>query len=156
MPGVDSYGQSFTLQSPVSSYSGKILSSYKAFGPSGQAMLAGVKFTTDNPDYFGIFDSNVNAIVAVKNSGNFGVGTTSPSAKLHVLATTEPLRLAYDATKYFSTGISSIGSVSWSLNGETVLPGLMPQAVVYGVIAFTLKTVQMVISVWSFDLMVTT
>lgn len=44
-------------------------------------------------------------------SGNVGVGTTTISAKVHSLATTEQLRLGYDATNYTSFTVDSSGSL---------------------------------------------
>lgn len=51
-------------------------------------------------------------------TGFVGVGTV-PSAKLHSLATTEQLRLGYDASNYFSTTVSSIGSTTFALTGTS-------------------------------------
>lgn len=48
----------------------------------------------------------------------FGIGTT-PSTKLHVLATTEQLRLGYDASNYVSATVSSTGSLTLALTGTT-------------------------------------
>jgi hypothetical protein len=49
--------------------------------------------------------------------GNTGFGTTAPSAKLHSLATTEQLRLGYDASNYFSTTVGSTGGVTFDAVG---------------------------------------
>lgn len=49
-------------------------------------------------------------------SKDVGIGGT-PSAKLHVLATTEQLRLGYDASNYLSTTISSAGIATFALTG---------------------------------------
>lgn len=46
------------------------------------------------------------------SSGNWGFGTTTVSAKLHALATTEQLRLAYDATHYASFTTASTGNLT--------------------------------------------
>ena len=44
-----------------------------------------------------------------------GIGTTSPSNKLHVLSTTTPqARVAYDGTYYMTTEVSSVGSTTWT------------------------------------------
>lgn len=47
-----------------------------------------------------------------------GVGTQSPAAELHALATTEQLRLGYDASNYASTTVSSLGQVTYSATGN--------------------------------------
>jgi hypothetical protein len=49
--------------------------------------------------------------------GNVTIGTTTNSAKLHVLATTEQLRLGYDASNYFSTTVASNGAVTFDAVG---------------------------------------
>ena len=45
-------------------------------------------------------------------SGNVGIGTTGPGAKLHSLATTEQLRLGYDASNYTSFTVGSNGALT--------------------------------------------
>ena len=49
-------------------------------------------------------------------SGNFGIGTT-PSTKLHVLGTTEQLRLGYDSSNYWSSTIGSTGALTLAGTG---------------------------------------
>jgi hypothetical protein len=44
--------------------------------------------------------------------GNLGVGTTSAGAKIHSLATTEQLRLGYNASTYASFAVSSSGELT--------------------------------------------
>ncbi len=86
--GVDTYGQSLTLQSPVSTYSGALMTAYKASGASGAAMSAGVKFANDTPDYFQILNNNgVNLFTVKNNDGKIGLGTTSPAQRLDVAGT---------------------------------------------------------------------
>jgi hypothetical protein len=52
-------------------------------------------------------------------AGNLGVGTPTISAKAHVLATTEQLRLGYDASNYLSTTVSSAGAVTFDAVGAS-------------------------------------
>jgi len=49
--------------------------------------------------------------------GNVGFGVTSPSAKLHVLATTEQLRLGYDVSNYASFTVGSTGLLTMDAVG---------------------------------------
>lgn len=49
-----------------------------------------------------------------------GVGTQSPAAELHALATTEQLRLGYDASNYYSITVGSGGVVTHSATGTQV------------------------------------
>ncbi len=45
-------------------------------------------------------------------AGSTGIGIAAPSAKLHVLSTTEQLRLGYDASNYLSATVGSTGGVT--------------------------------------------
>lgn len=47
--------------------------------------------------------------------GDLALGTTSPSAKIHAIKTTEQQRLGYDASNYFSTTVASNGSTTFNL-----------------------------------------
>jgi hypothetical protein len=51
-------------------------------------------------------------------NSRLGVGVT-PSAKIHALATTEQLRLGYDASNYLSATVASTGSTTFALTGTT-------------------------------------
>ena len=51
-------------------------------------------------------------------SGNVGIGTTAPSAKLHAISTTEQLRLGYDKSNYVSTTVGSTGIVTHDAVGS--------------------------------------
>ncbi len=46
-----------------------------------------------------------------------GINTTAPSAKLHVISTTEQLRLGYDTSNYYSTTVGSTGAVTFDAVG---------------------------------------
>jgi len=53
-----------------------------------------------------------------------GIGTLTPAAKIHVLSTTEQLRLGYDASNYLSAVVSSAGVVTLTgTAGRYVLEG---------------------------------
>jgi hypothetical protein len=53
----------------------------------------------------------------INSSGNVGIGTTTISARTHIVATTEQLRLGYDATKYASFTTQSDGALALGING---------------------------------------
>jgi hypothetical protein len=55
----------------------------------------------------------------IDTSGNVGIGTTTPSARLHTIATTEQLRLGYDASNYMSATVSSAGAVTLDAVGAS-------------------------------------
>jgi hypothetical protein len=48
-----------------------------------------------------------------------GIGTTAPANKLHIISTTEQLRLGFDASNFLSTTVSSTGSTTFALTGTT-------------------------------------
>jgi hypothetical protein len=54
----------------------------------------------------------------INSSGNVGIGTTDPSAKLHAIKTTEQLRLGYDTSNYVSTTVGSTGVVTYDAVGS--------------------------------------
>ncbi len=47
-------------------------------------------------------------------NGNVGIGTTSPGANLHILSTTEQLRLGYDTSNYESFTVNNSGNLTVS------------------------------------------
>lgn len=49
-----------------------------------------------------------------------GVGTASPSAKLHSISTTEQLRLGYDVANYLSATVGSAGDATLAATGGTI------------------------------------
>lgn len=67
----------------------------------------------------------------IDGGGNVGIGTTTISARLHSLSTTEQLRLGYNASNYTSYTVSSGGDITvdasggqWQLaDGDTVNVG---------------------------------
>lgn len=62
--------------------------------------------------------ANGNNLFVIDSAGNVGIGTTSPSAFLHVLGTTEQQRIGYDASNYFKTTVSNIGGVIFDAVGS--------------------------------------
>jgi len=51
-------------------------------------------------------------------NNRLGIGTLTPSAKVHSLATTEQLRLGYDASNYYAITASSAGAVTHDATGQ--------------------------------------
>lgn len=48
----------------------------------------------------------------IDNTGNVGIGTTSPNAQIESLSTTEQLRLSYDSSNYASFTVGSAGELA--------------------------------------------
>lgn len=74
--------------------------------------------------YFNFYTTPIGSLTEVMRTwvgagGNFGIGVFSaePSARLHVIHTSEQLRLAYDASNYLSTTIGSTGAVTFDAIG---------------------------------------
>jgi hypothetical protein len=56
--------------------------------------------------------------VCFTSTGNVGVGTASPSARLHLLGTTEQLRVGFDVSNYLNVIVSSNGTVTLDAVGS--------------------------------------
>ncbi|HRT43314.1 MAG TPA: hypothetical protein P5223_14780 [Phycisphaerae bacterium] len=54
-------------------------------------------------------------------AARLGVGTLSPSAKIHGLATTEQLRLGYDVANYLSATVAASGVTTFAATGGTII-----------------------------------
>lgn len=66
-------------------------------------------------------NSTAGSGLTVRADGNVGIGTTSPSALIHGIKTTEQLRLGYDASNYYTTTVGSTGGVTYDAVG--IVPG---------------------------------
>lgn len=55
----------------------------------------------------------------VKSGGDIGLGAASPSARAHIIKTTEQLRVGYDVSNYFNSTVGSTGSVAFGFVGTT-------------------------------------
>lgn len=58
-------------------------------------------------------------LIGSNHKVGIGLGATDPSAFLHVLATTEQFRNAYNSTNYMSVTTASTGSTTFALTGTT-------------------------------------
>jgi hypothetical protein len=64
------------------------------------------------------FNIPVLTISASTGAGNVGIGTTSPSARLHTISTTEQVRFGYDVSNYWNATTSSTGVTTLSAEGS--------------------------------------
>jgi hypothetical protein len=64
-------------------------------------------------------DITPTARMRINTDGNVGIATTSPSARLHVISTTEQVRIGYDVSNYYSTTVSSAGAVTFNAVGAS-------------------------------------
>lgn len=55
----------------------------------------------------------------VKSNGDIGLGVASPSARAHIIKTTEQLRVGYDVSNYFNSTVGSTGNVAFGFVGTT-------------------------------------
>lgn len=66
-----------------------------------------------------IYATGLGATGTTVSSGLLGIGVVAPSARLHVVQTTEQLRVGYDASNYYSTTVSSAGAVTFDAVGAS-------------------------------------
>lgn len=69
--------------------------------------------------------------IRIDNNGNLGINTTTISAKLHVISTTEQFRTGYDSTHFASFTCNSTGALTITLTG-TALSTFFTDKVVLG------------------------
>jgi len=68
--------------------------------------------------YITVFGATNNYGLIV-NQGTVGFGVAAPTGQLEVRATTEQVRVSYDASNYLSTTVSSTGSATLNLTGTS-------------------------------------
>jgi|GEM_PF-1589310 len=65
-------------------------------------------------------DVSGNTLVVISSAGLVGIGATTPNNRLEVLSTTTPQhRIAYDASNYVTTAVSSAGAVTLNATGAS-------------------------------------
>ena len=101
---VDGFGGSFTIQTQDNAAGPFYMTSLSGFR-DGADNSGGMKIST----YLaGVYNSNT---FTIRSSGNVGIGiaTSSIAARLHVISTTEQLRIGYDTSNYNSWTVGSTG-----------------------------------------------
>jgi hypothetical protein len=61
--------------------------------------------------------SSTTLAMTINSSRNIGVGTASPSARIHAISTTEQLRLGYDSSNYATITVASNGATTFDAVG---------------------------------------
>lgn len=59
------------------------------------------------------------ALITDATAGNIGFGVAAPASRLHVVSTTEQLRLGYDTSNYLSVTVDSTGNPTFNATGTT-------------------------------------
>jgi hypothetical protein len=77
---------------------------------------ADLNFTGTGPNQI-TTASGVNLALMPGGTGNVGIGTTAPGAKLEVLSTTQQLKLSYDSSNYAGLSAGSNGMLNISTKG---------------------------------------
>jgi len=96
----------------------------------GDVIYGGNHLYIDNGSHASIFPSaatqelrfgagGTENYVTIQADGDVGINATTPAARLHVVKTTEQVRVGYDGSNYFSTTVSSTGSTTFDLTGTT-------------------------------------
>jgi hypothetical protein len=101
--------------------------------------IVGNAFGTGGINYGGYFNANSGATnwAAYFNDGNvyvanklaIGTGATTIAAKIHVISTTEQLRLGYDGTNYWPVFVNNGGIVTMTPVSSGATPGANPRGV---------------------------
>ncbi len=73
---------------------------------------------TQLPMRFGGYSGSWTEWMTISTGGDISVGTTTASARLSIIKTTEQLRVGYDASNYYSTTIGSTGGVTLDAVGS--------------------------------------
>ena len=98
----------------------KVASSYTWFAPNEVSASGFNLFSVGSATGYTEFRNGAgNSAMRINVAGNVGIGTTTISAKTHIISTTEQLRLGYDTSNYKSETISSTGSCTTALTGTS-------------------------------------
>jgi len=125
--GYDSFGQSLVMQLPSTGYTGNLIALMKAAGGSGQAMGFSTHFTADAVDRFSIMNHSGTENLTVLDSGNVGVGTTSPYSLLSISnSATTPINTPLFTIASTTAGTSTTTLMTVLANGNVGIGTTLP------------------------------
>jgi hypothetical protein len=76
-----------------------------------------IRFYTATAGATGTTDRTPTEKLTILGSGNIGIGVTAPSARTHIISTTEQLRVGYDTSNYFTTTVGATGAAIFDGTG---------------------------------------
>jgi len=116
--GTDTGSGIATFLSPSLASGGTMFVSFGKAAVANQRANWRYGYNTDaTKQYMGFAFAGNSDVMSILGTGNVGIGTTTPSAKLHVISTTEQFRAGYDASNFLSTTIDISGNATFSLTG---------------------------------------
>lgn len=74
-------------------------------------------FTAQTAPLFELQTSSPTTVFGVEANGDTSIGHDTPSAALHVIKTTEQLRLGFDTSNHFATTVASNGATTFNATG---------------------------------------
>lgn len=121
-------GQFFTVYQPTATVSARNTIVAGTTGAAvfdmGNATIRRVLIGAIDGSHLTFFTNSTNSGTGVtekmriESGGNVGIGTSTISARLHVISTTEQQRTGYDVSNYYSATVGSTGGVTFNAVGS--------------------------------------
>ncbi|MFA6424305.1 MAG: hypothetical protein WCV83_03275 [Candidatus Magasanikbacteria bacterium] len=84
----------------------------KSYGPGGNPFAPDTQFTISLKNSKSFIENADVDVITFRDNGFVGIGTTAPSTTLHVVTTTEQLRLGYNGANYTSFTVGTNGAIT--------------------------------------------
>jgi hypothetical protein len=101
-----------------SNYNVRIINSRNSRGLSIEGLATGQTNVLQQWVTGGRANSTGTIRAVVDSNGRFGIGTSTPSVRTHILDTSEQLRVGWNASNYFSTSVGSTGITTFDAVGS--------------------------------------